>query len=384
MSRRVVIRLLIAVAVVAAAVVIKLTVFATPPLSVSVATATTGTVEATVTNTRAGTVKARQRAKLSPEIGGRVAAIPHRRGERVAAGDVVLRLDDAAQRAALALAERDVDAAAARQAEACLAAEQAERERIRAAHLAAESIVAADAMDRARSAAEVGVASCNAARAGVERARANRDLARVDLARTVLRAPFDAVVAELSIEVGEWTTPSPPAMALPAVVDLIDPASLYVVAPMDEVDSGRLRPGQPARVTVDSRPGERFAGAVLALAPYVLDREEQNRTVEVEVSLGPIPSGAGAAPPLLPGTSADVEVILDSRAGVLHIPTSAILEGGKVLLVGADGVLVERTITIGLRNWDVTEVRAGLAAGDRVVTSLDRPEVKAGAQVEVR
>jgi HlyD family secretion protein len=159
------------------------------------------------------------------------------------------------------------------------------------------------------------------------------------------------------------------------VIDVIDTSSIYVSAPMDEVDSARLRPELPARVSIDSQPGERFSGRVVRVGAYVLDIEEQNRTVEIEVEL----EDAELAASLLPGTSADVEVILETREPVLRIPTAALLSGGEVLVL-ADGRLAGRAVEVGLRNWDVTEVRSGLAEGERVVVSLDRAEVQAGAR----
>jgi HlyD family secretion protein len=144
---------------------------------------------------------------------------------------------------------------------------------------------------------------------------------------------------------------------------------------MDEVDSGRIQKGQPARVSVDSKPGKSFAARVAEVAPYVMDRLEQNRTVEIELEL----EDTTAAASMLPGTSADAEVILSARDGVLRVPTSALLEGGKVLVLER-GTLVERALQIGLRNWDMTEIAGGLAEGERVVVSLDRPEIKAGAR----
>ncbi len=145
---------------------------------------------------------------------------------------------------------------------------------------------------------------------------------------------------------------------------------------MDEVDAGRLRAGLAARATVDSRPGEHFPGRLVRVAPYVLDVEAQNRTVEVEVELEPPVAG------LLPGTSADIEIVLDARDGVLRVPTAAVLTQDRVMVVEG-GTLRERAIETGLRNWDFVEIRSGLAAGDRVVISLDRPGVKAGARVVV-
>ena len=146
-----------------------------------------------------------------------------------------------------------------------------------------------------------------------------------------------------------------------------------------EVDSARILKGQPARLTIDSRPGQHFPARVVEVAPYVTDRLEQNRTVEIELEL----DDAAVTASLLPGTSADAEVILSAKDGVLRVPTSALLEGGKVLLL-EDGRLVEKPLQIGLRNWDFTEVTGGLAEGAGVVVSLDRPEVQAGAKARAQ
>ena len=85
---------------------------------------------------------------------------------------------------------------------------------------------------------------------------------------------------------------------------------------------------------------------------------------------------------LLVGYSADVEIVYDSHANVLRIPTQALLEGKHVLLYRADGTLEERTVTTGLANWDRTEIISGLNEGDQIVMSLDQAGVKAGARVQ--
>ncbi len=373
--RRWIVRLLVILGIVAAGLALRATVFAPEPLEVTVAEVSRGRVERTVTNSRAGTVKARRRAQISPEIGGRVAEVPFREGERFRKGDVLLRLDTSVPAARIALSRRELQATEAQRQQACLAAERAERERQRLKKLTTEGIVSTDALDQAQTAAETAAAACRAARAGVDQARAAIELASREEGLTVIRAPFDGIVADLSVEIGEYTTPSPPGLPIPPVLDVLDPGSIYVSAPMDEVDSANIHPGQPARVTFDSYPGRQFAGRVTRIAPFVLDREEQNRTVEIEVEL----DDPGAVR-LLPGTSADVEVLLEARENVLRVPTSALIEGEKVL-VAEKGVLAERKLGIGLKNWDWTEVRSGLAAGDLVVLSLDRPEVQAGAEV---
>jgi len=369
---------LVILGLVVVAATLRLTVLAPDPVRVSVAAATIGTVEETVTNTRAGTVKARKRANLSPETSGRVVALPYPKGARVAEGAVVLRLDDSMQRAQLDLAEQDVRAAAARVDETCLAADLAAKELVRGKELAAQGINSPQALERLESESERGQAACRAARATLDQARARQRLAAQELARTQLRAPFAGVVADIHTEIGEWITPSPPGVPLPPVVEILDPTSLYVTAPIDEMDAERVRSTQAVRLSVDSRRGEHFAGHLVRIAPYVQDVVEQNRTLEVEAEF----DDPRVAATLFPGTSADVEIIVSQRSDVLQIPTSAISQGDEVLVL-EDGRLVDHRVKIGLRNWRTTEIVDGLEAGDQVVVTRDSPDIKAGARAVV-
>ncbi|HLO63990.1 MAG TPA: efflux RND transporter periplasmic adaptor subunit, partial [Azonexus sp.] len=153
---------------------------------------------------------------------------------------------------------------------------------------------------------------------------------------------------------------------------------LYVKAPMDEVDAPKIQVGQAVRITLDALPGKTLPGKVRRVAPYVSAVEKQARTVDIEVDFEQ-PEATGK---LLVGYSADVEVILAGRDQVLRVPTAAIQEGGRVLIYNADsGKLEERRIKTGLANWEYTEVVEGLQAGERIVTSLDKEGVKAGAKV---
>ena len=197
--------------------------------------------------------------------------------------------------------------------------------------------------------------------------------------RTVLYAPFAGTIAKIVGEVGEYSTPSPPGVPMPPAIDLIDDSCLYVKAPMDEVDAPRIAAGQAVRISLDALPRQSFPGRVRRVAPYVSAVEKQARTVDIEATFDD-PAAPGK---LLVGYSADVEVILAARANVLRVPTPALLEGGRVLLAGADGLLEERQVRTGLANWEFTEVLAGLSPGDRVVTSLERVGVRAGAHYSV-
>lgn len=358
---------------------LKVRVFAPAPLSVSVVTVDRGRVEETITNSRAGTVKARQRAKLSPEIGGRVAEIPFRKGARVHRGDVLLRLHDESQRAAVQMSERELAVVQVRRERVCLEAARAQREFLRYQQLKERELVSTDLLDNYENTAQTTRVSCKQSEAEIARARSAITEAKAVLAKTVLQAPFDGVVAELDIEVGEWTTPSPPALPVPPVLDLIDPSSIYISAPMDEVDSARILENQPVRVTLDPFPGQAYKGHVHHIAPYVLDVEEQNRTVEIEVEL----EDEAFASMLLPGTSADVEVILSVKDDVLRVPAAALFEGSTVFVVEHE-TLRTRALDVGLKNWDFVEILGGVSEGDLIVSSLGEEGLVDGLRVVVR
>ena len=347
------------------------------PVEVTLAKVDRGLVERTVANTRAATVTACRRAKLAPQAGGQIARLLVREGDRVKKNQVLLELWSEDLRAQVRLAEDQLAAARARADQACLSAELAQREADRAQQLREERFISADALDKAVSQARAQRAACTAARADVEQARAGIQVAQASLSRQRLRAPFDGIVAEVTGELGEFTTPSPPGIPTPPAIDLIDDSCLYVTAPIDEVDAPAIKLKMPARISVDAFPGRKFPAHVRRIAPYVLDVEKQARTVDVEVEFND-PKETGV---LLVGYSADVEVILDSRDDVLRVPTAAIQEGSRVLLYHADDRrLEERGIQSGLSNWEFTEVASGLSAGDQVVLSLERKGVAPGAK----
>ena len=344
------------------------------PVAVQVAAVGYGPVEATVTNTRAGTVKACRRARLSPAVGGQIARLLVREGQHVAAGALLLELWNRDLAARRALAAARAEAARARAREACIAARVARREAERLARLRRRGLASEEAHDRALGEAETRAAACAAAEAGIRVADANLRLAEAELTRTRLHAPFAGVVAEVNGEVGEYITPSPLGVATPPAVDLIDPGCLYVSAPIDEVDAARVRTGLPVRVTLDAFRGHVFAGRVRRVAAYVREAERQARTVDVEVRFEAPPRV-----PLLPGYSADVEIVIERREKVLRVPTEAVQEGPRVLVLDpTHGRLVARPIRAGLANWRWTEVLEGLRAGERVVRSLDREGVRPG------
>jgi len=370
--------LVILLALAGGGVLLRLTILRPQPVPVTVQRVETGRVEDTVVNSRAGTVQSRRRSEMSPGIPGLVVEIPARKGARVKQGDVLLRLDDREHEAQTRLAQRALEAARAMAEQARLEAGQADRDWKRAEELARDRVVSETVLDQGRTRALTTQAAVVAAEARIQEAEAALDAARATLAKTVITAPFDGVVLDVTTEVGEWISPSPPGVPIPPVLDLIDPDALYLSAPIDEADVARIRVGLPVRITLDAFRGKAFAGTLTYVSSFVETRQEQNRTLRVEGEFQDRSLPAN----LLPGLSADLEVILDARDDVLRIPTFALLENSRVLVV-RDGRLVEQKVTTGLHNWSHTEITSGLSPGDSVVVSLDRPEVRAGARVRV-
>jgi HlyD family secretion protein len=276
-------------------------------------------------------------------------------------------------------AREQLQTAKAHVREICELANAAARDARRSRELRERNFVSQEAVERVTADATAKQASCDSAGTQVAEAEARIQASRADTDRTVLRAPFAGIVAEVNGELGEYLTPSPPGIPTLPAVDLIDDSCLYVSAPIDEVDAAQLKVGMTGRITLDAYRGKHFSGRLRRIAPYVLAVEKQARTVEVEVEF----DRPGDAAHLLVGYSSDVEVVVAARDGVVRIPTPALMPGNRVLVLGAAGLLEERRIDTGLSNWEFTEVKTGLARGDRVVTSLEREGVKAGARAVV-
>jgi HlyD family secretion protein len=346
------------------------------PIAVLVAAAEIGRVETTVANTRAGSVAACRRSKLAPPSGGRILRLAVREGDRVKEGQFLLELWNDDLQARERVAREQLQTARSHVREACLVAETAAREAARARQLRDKGFVSEERADRAESDARARQAGCDSARAQAAEAEARVGASRADTARTVIRAPFAGIVAEVNGEVGEFLTPSPPGIPTLPAIDLIDDSCLYVTAPIDEVDAAQLKVGMAGRITLDAYRGRSFPGKLRRIAPYVLAIEKQARTVEVEIEF----DNPGDARHLLVGYSADIEVVVAAREQVLRVPTPALMPGSRVLVLGERGVLEERRIEAGLSNWEFTEIRSGLKAGERIVTSLERAGVKGGAR----
>jgi membrane fusion protein (multidrug efflux system) len=240
---------------------------------------------------------------LAPKVGGYVTALEVEDNQTVRAGDVLFRIDDRDYRARLAQAEANVEAARARlantdadttlqratirqataQRQAALAelnlattASDRRRELIRSSAVSQAQV---DESDAARTRAEAGVAAASAtvdaqqeritvlgtqreaAVAAVAQAEAARDLARLDLESTVVRAPVGGVVGNRQVRVGRLVAPGAP------LLDIVPVNDVWLVANFKETQVANIRPGQRARISIDGYPDRTFEGVVDSFAP---------------------------------------------------------------------------------------------------------------------
>lgn len=350
------------------------------PLTVSAKEAEIGLVEATVANTRAGSVKARWRARLAPAVGGRIATLNVHKGDEVEAGQILVSLWNKDLTAELELAKSQAEVAEATANEACLIAEYSGRQAARQTELKKNRSTSESAYDEAIATASSKKAACRAAQAQRGASLARIKAAEAMVERTIITAPFAGIVGEVNGEIGEFITPSPPGIATLPVVDLINMQSLYVAAPIDEIDAAQIRPGMEARITLDAYPQKVFMGKTRSVSPYVLEQAKQARTVEVEVDFQETAQDVH----LLVGYSADVEIIIQSRSEVVRIATEALQKDGHVYVIDpATNRLQYRQTKVGLGNWQFTEIAAGVRAGDKVVTTIDRQGLADGVVVVI-
>jgi HlyD family secretion protein len=235
-----------------------------------------------------GTVEARILSRLGFEVTGTLIELKADHGDRVAAGQVLARLDDREQRAKLAQAE-----ALVRQARAGLAQAQARHDRAQAQlmqkrsvnkrrqTLAKDGTVSVEAAEDALSAADVAVADVAVAAADIGAAQGTLESAQAQLRREqalldkfTLTAPYDGLVVERSRELGAAIAPGT------SVFTVVDPATVWARAFVDEGLAGPLAVGQAAEIRLRSLPGKVFAGRI-ARIDIESDRVSEERRVNV-------------------------------------------------------------------------------------------------------
>jgi HlyD family secretion protein len=317
-----------------------------------------------------GTVEARIVSKVGFKLAGTLTELHADQGELVPAGAMLARLDTREQEAMLGKAKAAVAQAEANlaKANAAVAKAQAALTRARSVderrHILLErgnvSIDAAEAAQAEREAAEAELAvtssEAQVARAAIADARAQQDYESTLLALHTLTAPYDALVMARLKELGSVLGPGEP------VFTLIDPATVWALAYVDESRAGELRVGQPAEVVLRSRCGDRLTGRV-ARIDIESDRVTEERRVSVAFDRCPADFHLGE--------QAEVVITTGRLERALLVPEAAVVDaGGGAGMVWTieDGRLNRRDVLLGHRLLDGrVEIAGGVPEGASVV-----------------
>ena len=288
-----------------------------------------------------GSVQPERRADLRAEVQAIVLQVLKENGDTVRRGDLLVRMDDTAIRDALASAEAASRAAA-------LANEQSERQFERTKALRSSGMVSAQALDDAEG-------RRNAAASEVEAAKTRVVLARQQLTRTEVRAPFDGVVTDRKVSPGDT------AQLGKELVKVIDPNSMRFEAMVSADNVGDVKAGQAVHFRVNGYGDQEFTGKVRRMNPAA---NATTRQVEVLVDF------TGNTQPKLAGLYAEGRLEVESHSG-LTLPASAVVrDGDKSLAWKVNGNKLQKvTLTIADKDQRTGDyvLKGGLAEGDQVI-----------------
>jgi HlyD family secretion protein len=213
-------------------------------------------------------------------------------------------------------------------------------------------------------------------RSNLIQAQGTYDAAVTAYEKSLIRAPYDGIIAEVNLEVGQLSQIT--AVIPLAPLRIIDVEPRYVRVEIDEVDLPKIRAGMLARIKILAVRREPFSAVVRKVVPFISSVREQDRTSELELNV----ESEGV---LLPaGASADVEAITETKENVITLVTKAILgRGDDRYVFRMDGNVLRKTpIKVGIFGYTISEVLSGLREGDEVAMPSDKVELKDGLVVE--
>lgn len=291
-----------------------------------------------------GTIEARQKITITPDVGGRIARIYVNEGDRVVKGQLLAEMDVESIKLQLEQAEAALAVAQANYANAKTNWERMER-------LYKEKAVSDQQYEQVRLAHD-------AAKAQLEQAQAAVNIAKHTLNVSIMRAPFDGVIASKNAEVGDVINPMMGSFSSASgVLTLVDFSRVKIRADLSASDIQRVAKGQTAILRTPSLPGREFKGTVTVVN---MAADPQTKKFGIEVMIN--------NPDLLlrPGTFGEVILEVQTHENAFVVPQKAILENRYVFVV-QEGKAVRKNVTLGIQNTTMVEITSGLSEGDLVV-----------------
>ncbi|MGN6514047.1 MAG: efflux RND transporter periplasmic adaptor subunit [Lysobacteraceae bacterium] len=262
-----------------------------------------------------GTLSAISTVDVGSQISGQVTEVLADFNDHVRKGQVLARIDPSTYQAQIAQGNAAANSARASLASAQAALKNAEADYRRKAALAGQQLVARSDVDLARAALDQARAQANAAQAQIGQQVASTETARLNLQRTVIRSPVDGVVLTRSIEPGQTVAASLQAPVLFQIAE--DLSQMQILLAVDEADIGQVKPGQAVTFTVDAFPDRQYRGTVQQV------RLSSTNTSNV-ITYPVVVSVRNDDQSLLPGMTANAEIEVSLRRGVLEVPNAAL------------------------------------------------------------
>ena len=300
-----------------------------------------GTVESTVTTTNSGTVEAKQQAELAFGTPGRINKIYVSLGDKVRQGAIIAELENADLKAVYNEALKDAG---------------------RSEELFKNGLVSI---------------------ANLDGSNRTRSVARLNLDKTIINAPFDGMITALNLKVGEFYQSGGSALAgteKKIDVQIIDLKTRLIKGEVDEVDLQKISIGQAARVKIPAMKNQVISARLTKVVPFVSTVKDQDRTSQIELEILENQS-------LIPvGASADVEIVVESKNKANILPAMVLTGVGKnrSVFIIEDGKLVKRPVKVGTGNYDRVEILEGVKASDLIAQPLEGVELIEGMKVKAR
>lgn len=299
-----------------------------------------GTVESTVTTTNSGTVEAKEQAELAFGTPGRISRIHVSLGDKVSRGTLIAELENADLRAVYNEALKDFE---------------------RSQELYKNGLVSVANLD------------------GVNRAR---EVARINLDKTIIKAPFDGMITALNLKIGEFYQSGASLATTEKKIDvqIIDLKTRLIKGEIDEVDLQKVKIGQDARVKIPAMKNQIIKARLTKVVPFVSTVKDQDRTSQIELEILENQS-------LIPvGASADVEIVVEEKKDANILPAMVLTGVGqnRSVFVIDGSKLIKRSVKVGTGNYERVEILDGVKPDELVAKPLEGVELTDGMKVKAK
>lgn len=330
-----------------------------------------GDIEEVVTPLSNAVLQSDMFAHIRASTTGEIEKIFFKKGDSVKKGDLIIKLKNDEQFARLKLAEANLKAGIAQLRQTKIRSSSIQKSLERSEKLFSEKVVSESNLDQAKTESQVIQEALNVSEANILQLEAQLRIARSLYENTLIRAPFDGIISDIFVEIGEYMVLGTP------LYDLFNNEKYYFVARFDEVDAAKITTGMKVRLKSDTIQGRMIEGRVSWVSPVVSTDLKASRGVEVHFEIDTL------EPDMRVGMTFEAEVIIKTKKSVKYLPSAVIIGkyGEKYVFVVNGDVITKKGVESGLSNWERTEILSGVDSSDKVVVPINSEELKEGTKI---